>query len=180
MRRSMNLLPLLLLVAVVMMPALALAQEVIYVQQPTSWPTILLAIAVSAIPIVGAFLVPFVRRKFGEEAAVATEAALNLVQQRLQGSVGRAAGLAINELGTKAVTEVVRETDAAVTKGVDYLRETMGDTLKQLGLNTTAGEKKLRKMIVAQIGEKTASSLGATVAEPTVVIAERAERQDRT
>lgn len=174
MRRSI--LPLCLILAAVMMPAIALAQEVVYVQQPMAWPTILLAIAVSAIPILGAFLVPFVRRKFGEEAAAATEAALNLVQQRLQGSVGRAAGLAINELGTRAVTEVVKEFDPAVTKGVDYLRETMADTLKELGLNTTVGEKKLRKMIVAQIGEKTASSLGAAAAQESVVIEERANR----
>lgn len=181
MRRSLNLFSVvagLALVAFAFAAAPALAQDptVVYVQQPAAWPSILLAIAISAIPIVGAFLVPFVRRKFGEEAAVATEAALNLVQQRLQGSVGRAAGLAINDLGTRAVTEVIKEMDPAVTKGVEYLRETMADTLKELGLNTTVGEKKLRKMIVAQIGEKTASSLGAAAAQESVVTEERKAR----
>lgn len=155
--------------------AIAAAQEavnpVVVVQEPTliqQITPILLGLAGLVITICTPIAVAFARKKWGEEAAMAVEQTSNLLQQRLQGAVGRAAGLAINDLGVKAVTDAISTASPAVSKGVDYLRETMGGTLAELGLNNQKGEALLRKMIVAHIGEKTASSLGGQLTDAIV------------
>lgn len=161
------------LAAVAILSTVAVAQTapaVVYVEQPTSWLSVATTIAIALIPIVGAILIPIIRTHYGEANAKLAEEIINAIQNRLQAAVGRAAGLAINDLGTRAVNEIISVADPAVTKGVDYLRDTMADTLRELGLNTTKGESTLRKMIVAQIGQQVAGSLGAAASTPDVVV----------
>lgn len=169
MRKLISILPSVLgaaFLVTLMAAGAALAQDVVYVESPTSWTSIVIAVAVAALPILGSILIPIIRTHYGEKNAKLAEDVINALQTRLQGAVGRASGLAINSLGTRVLTEVIQPSDPAVKAGIDYLRETMGDTLKELKLDTTKGERILGKMIVAQIGEKTASALAGAVAPP--------------
>jgi hypothetical protein len=70
-----------------------------------------------------------------------------MARQRLEGALGRAAGMVLQDSAVQAAGQVAL--GAAVGVGVDYVQRAIPDTLQKLGVDTA----RLNDMIVGQVGQ---------------------------
>lgn len=89
-----------------------------------------------------------------------------LAQTMFQEAAMRAAGLALNILGEKAILEEIKPNDPAVRKALDYMHSTMPDTLAELKVT----DQQLANVILANIGKLTAPALGVPILKEGAVV----------
>lgn len=76
-----------------------------------------------------------------------------MARQRLEGALGRAAGLVMADSAVQAAG--AQALDAALGMAEDYVREAIPDTLKRLGVP----DERLAKMVRGEVGKRLAVRL---------------------
>lgn len=141
--------------------AYALAQDPAPPPTPSFWLELwaavqapIIAAAAAIIPLIGAMIYRSVERWTNAETA-------RIAQEMFQAAATRAAGIALNALGDRALTDVVKADDPAILAGVKYFKETMPD------MTRGKAEGLLRNVVLANVGKLVAPAVGGLIAAAT-------------